>query len=214
MEWCNVEWFPALIPKQAFILWLLVHERLPTQDRLLKWYPNRVMQCALCETEIDNHGHPFYQCQYSSVVWNKAKQISKIRAGNNSWKEVLDELKSLPNKRNFWIMVKKLVFAASVYFIFNKRNLRLFQMKRKWGELWQSIEDIIRMKMANLKNCPVLNAFKSLEGSSLESDRILLTITFELLTKSEAGFIALIMGGKRPGEGLQMTCQCYCETRK
>ncbi|PWA38148.1 RNA-directed DNA polymerase, eukaryota, Reverse transcriptase zinc-binding domain protein [Artemisia annua] len=45
--WSNVVRFSTLVPRQVFILWLLICERLPTQDRILKWYPNKVMKCAL-----------------------------------------------------------------------------------------------------------------------------------------------------------------------
>ncbi|GJW35663.1 RNA-directed DNA polymerase, eukaryota, reverse transcriptase zinc-binding domain protein [Tanacetum coccineum] len=37
VDWHDVVWYPNFIPRHAFILWLLVHERLPTQDRLAKW---------------------------------------------------------------------------------------------------------------------------------------------------------------------------------
>ncbi|GJS50408.1 RNA-directed DNA polymerase, eukaryota, reverse transcriptase zinc-binding domain protein [Tanacetum coccineum] len=68
VDWHDVVWFPNAIPRHAFILWLLVHERLPTQDRLAKWYPNRVIKCAMCLQEQDSHQHLFFNCPYSKKV--------------------------------------------------------------------------------------------------------------------------------------------------
>lgn len=58
----------------------------------------------------------------------------------------------MPNKRNIWIIVKKLVLAASVYFLWQERNLRLFQRKKRtWEELRLAMEEMIKMKIASLK---------------------------------------------------------------
>lgn len=33
----KINWFPLAIPKQAFVLWLAVHNSLITGERMLKW---------------------------------------------------------------------------------------------------------------------------------------------------------------------------------
>jgi hypothetical protein len=37
VDWWHLVWFPHAIPKQTFILWLTMHNRLSTGDRLLAW---------------------------------------------------------------------------------------------------------------------------------------------------------------------------------
>jgi hypothetical protein len=37
VDWWHVVWFPFAIPKHAFIIWLVVQNRLTTGDRLLAW---------------------------------------------------------------------------------------------------------------------------------------------------------------------------------
>jgi hypothetical protein len=37
VDWWHVVWFPFVIPKHAFIIWLVVQNRLTTSDRLLAW---------------------------------------------------------------------------------------------------------------------------------------------------------------------------------
>ncbi|GJY50707.1 reverse transcriptase zinc-binding domain-containing protein [Tanacetum coccineum] len=152
VDWYEVVWFSNFIPRHAFILWLLVNERLPTQDRLSKWYPNKEMKCALCSTMQDSHQHLFFKCQYSSLVWEKAVTKVKISKGNDDWKEVLECLKALPCRKNIWVVVKKMVLAATIYFLWQKRNIRQFQNeKRPWEELWKIIEDTVKLKLSSLK---------------------------------------------------------------
>lgn len=65
VPWNKVVWFSNLIPWHAFIVWLMIHERLPTQDRVLKWHPDKGMKCALCGEVSDSHKHLFFKCNYS-----------------------------------------------------------------------------------------------------------------------------------------------------
>ncbi|GKD72578.1 RNA-directed DNA polymerase, eukaryota, reverse transcriptase zinc-binding domain protein, partial [Tanacetum coccineum] len=88
VDWHDVVWFPNAIPRHAFILWMLVHERLPTQDRLAKWYPNRVIKCVMCLQEQDSHQHLFFNCPYSKKVYDKAKIKANINVGSYHWKKV------------------------------------------------------------------------------------------------------------------------------
>ncbi|GJV22625.1 retrovirus-related pol polyprotein from transposon TNT 1-94 [Tanacetum coccineum] len=123
VDWYDVIWYPNCIPRHAFILWLLVQERLPTQDRLCKWYPNRVMKCALCSQEQDSHQHLIFKCNIQDQF--RVKQV----------------------------VVKKIVFAATIYFLWQERNLRLFQdAKRKWEDLWQVIEENVKIKLSCLRS--------------------------------------------------------------
>lgn len=152
VPWYDVVWFPQFIPRHAFILWLLVQERLPTQDRLLKWQPTKVMKCALCSKEVDSHQHLFFECKYSASVWDKARMMCKIQTGSNSWKTVMEELMQMPNKRNIWLILRKIVFAAVTYFIWIERNSRLFKdVKRPWEILWKEIEETVKLKISGLK---------------------------------------------------------------
>lgn len=46
----HVVWCSSSTPKHRFILWLVVHRKLLTRDRLNKWYGCRIDDiCSLCE---------------------------------------------------------------------------------------------------------------------------------------------------------------------
>lgn len=53
-------WNACILPKHAFILWLLMRQRLLTTDRLVKWYGSGVCtQCVLCCVEFETSNHLF-----------------------------------------------------------------------------------------------------------------------------------------------------------
>ncbi|XP_071739084.1 uncharacterized protein [Rutidosis leptorrhynchoides] len=53
VPWFNVVWYSHCIPKHTFILWLVMGERLKTQDKLKPWYLR---------------AHPILKCRNSSKV--------------------------------------------------------------------------------------------------------------------------------------------------
>ncbi|GKB34240.1 zinc finger, PHD-type, C1-like protein [Tanacetum coccineum] len=75
--------FSQCIPKNTLVTWLVVHERLSTQDMLSLWFPEKQMQCPLCNKEMDSHDHLFFSCDYSSNVWNALITDVKIDVQSN-----------------------------------------------------------------------------------------------------------------------------------
>ncbi|KAK9675972.1 hypothetical protein RND81_11G045100 [Saponaria officinalis] len=69
-EGARVRWFPwvgssLLIPRHAFMLWLVVQGRLLTQDRLMRMRICQENCCFLCGVDEESHDHLFFRCQYS-----------------------------------------------------------------------------------------------------------------------------------------------------
>ncbi|GJZ36395.1 uncharacterized WD repeat-containing protein-like protein isoform X1, partial [Tanacetum coccineum] len=124
VSWCDLIWHPNCIPKHTFILWLGVKEKLYTQDRMGKWYPNKRFECSLCNKEPDSHEHLFFKCKYAQYIWKKICDMAKLR---------------------------KLCLAVSVYFIWQERNKRLFNSCRRDEEdLFKTICEELRAKMVSI----------------------------------------------------------------
>ncbi|GJZ86601.1 RNA-directed DNA polymerase, eukaryota, reverse transcriptase zinc-binding domain protein [Tanacetum coccineum] len=116
-------------------------------DRISKWHPNKDMKCTLCNEEMDSHDHLFFKCIYTEKVWNEAKIKCQVKEKRNEWKCILEELIKMPNKRNIWIVIKKITFAACIYLIWQERNSRIFQgVHKDWKEVWGNIEGNVKMK--------------------------------------------------------------------
>ncbi|KAG2308168.1 hypothetical protein Bca52824_027916 [Brassica carinata] len=67
--WHKSVWFTGRVPKQAFLTWVAVRDRLSTRDRLLCWGLHIPAVCVLCNRGDETRQHLFFDCTYSSEVW-------------------------------------------------------------------------------------------------------------------------------------------------
>ncbi|XP_028090507.1 uncharacterized protein LOC114290746 [Camellia sinensis] len=65
VTWSNLIWGPPVIPRVSFIVWLAIHERLNTGDRLQIFGLLTSPSCPLCCAPEENHSHLFFGCLYS-----------------------------------------------------------------------------------------------------------------------------------------------------
>ncbi|XP_071714208.1 uncharacterized protein [Rutidosis leptorrhynchoides] len=81
VPWASIVWFSNNIPKHAFVMWLLMGEKLKTQDKLKHWEVSetQVLLCSLCEQVSDSHDHLFFNCAFSlQVAANPFNNLPKI----------------------------------------------------------------------------------------------------------------------------------------
>jgi hypothetical protein len=64
IEWWKIVWFSLAIPKQAFILWLAMKDRLDTGVRLLSWGYRGDIQCYFCRNQMESRNHLFFLMQF------------------------------------------------------------------------------------------------------------------------------------------------------
>jgi hypothetical protein len=60
VSWYSLIWHHHAIPKQAFILWLAVNNRLTTGDRLLAWGFKGDTSCVFCRGMTECRDHIFF----------------------------------------------------------------------------------------------------------------------------------------------------------
>ncbi|XP_024013389.1 uncharacterized protein LOC112087752 [Eutrema salsugineum] len=70
VSWDKIVWFKEPVPSHSFITWLAMLSRLPTKDRLRRWGLNGAPECVLCSGGLETHMHLFFECQFSSAIWN------------------------------------------------------------------------------------------------------------------------------------------------
>ncbi|XP_071739228.1 uncharacterized protein [Rutidosis leptorrhynchoides] len=145
-----IVWFSHCIPKHAFVMWLLMGERLKTQDRLKSWELkyNPILKCSLCKGCMDSHAHLFFECSFSTQVWKKVKDLMIINVGTNNWKVCRDLLVAGTTRQSAKGVVDNLCFAASVYFLWQERNNRLFNKpSSSVDQLFELIRSTVRLKL-------------------------------------------------------------------
>ncbi|XP_022019593.1 uncharacterized protein LOC110919635 [Helianthus annuus] len=80
VTWVNGVWFSQCIPRHSFHLWLVIKNKLKTQDRLPIWEAGsetnlRLMCCPFCRSDRDSRDHLFFsvrlqlKCGFLSNQW-------------------------------------------------------------------------------------------------------------------------------------------------
>ncbi|KAK9078070.1 hypothetical protein SSX86_002127 [Deinandra increscens subsp. villosa] len=152
VSWASIVWFSQSIPRHSFVLWLACRGRLLTQDRLQRWDKERNLKCVFCSNQCDSHTHLFFECEYPQRVWVKLKRIALLDNAPSTLLGCAEVIKSSTKTKSVRAIIQRLMLAATVYFIWQERNLRTFQNKERSVEtLCIQIQEIVRMKLLGLK---------------------------------------------------------------
>ncbi|XP_071739002.1 uncharacterized protein [Rutidosis leptorrhynchoides] len=168
IDWYHVVWYPQITPKHAFISWLVVQNRLSTQDRLKKWYPNEQFECSFCGNQEDSHSHLFFRCDFTSQVWNKVKRMLVYKGLNNGLLHIVQDMAKYTAIKDIRNILNKVAIGVVVYYIWMERNRRIFRkVKKSVNEVSDDVKDFIRVKMTSLKVKDTKNVQKVAELCSL-----------------------------------------------
>ena len=149
--WWKLVWYAQCIPKHSFILWLAIHERLSTQDKLKAWGVQIANRCNLCLCDCEDLQHIFFQCSFSNEVWIKAKQLAEIKSSSTQWANIVNEMAGDEVISSIGSVIKRLVFAASVYQLWNERNNRIFKDKKQTcEEVFCKIVETVKYKLLGI----------------------------------------------------------------
>lgn len=154
--WASLVWFAQCIPRHPFILWLLFKRKLKTKDVIQQWdmqgSNNLALLCPLCDLQEDSHKHLFFECCFSSQVWSSVKVKAGLHQVSDSWESIQNGISPFANKRSINSIVARLVLAASVYYVWQERNSRLFkQTKRSKEHLIDTIMATVRLKLLSFR---------------------------------------------------------------
>ncbi|GKE66794.1 RNA-directed DNA polymerase, eukaryota, reverse transcriptase zinc-binding domain protein [Tanacetum coccineum] len=131
---------------------MAIRGRLKTQDRLSKWLNIQDMSCLFCKQCKDSHSHLFFSCNFSRRLWERLESMAKFENMSNSWAQVISSIVSMPAKNTIWNVIQRLAFGASVYFIWQERNFRLFSgQSRTEDAMFKIIVDSVRYRIIRLK---------------------------------------------------------------
>ena len=68
-DWYKAVWFKHATPKYAFVTWIAMRGRLATGERMKCWNTNGDVSCIFCNEPLETLTHLFFECSYSSQVW-------------------------------------------------------------------------------------------------------------------------------------------------
>ncbi|GJU26662.1 sodium/hydrogen exchanger 6 [Tanacetum coccineum] len=123
VDWYHLVWFSHQIPRHAIHLWLVIKQKLKTQDTPRQW-----------------------------DVWEQVKTLIGIPNMSSTLDLIVEFLIPLAKKRSARFIIAKLVFAASCYFIWQERNNTLFiKQKRSYDQIIEVIQSNVRLKLLSCK---------------------------------------------------------------
>ena len=90
VDWDKLVWDAAIMPKHAFIFWLAIQDRLSTFDRLVKWGWQGNLLCGFCRNKCESRDHIFFECSFSSRMWQQVVWECLLQQVPDHWGAVID----------------------------------------------------------------------------------------------------------------------------
>lgn len=178
VEWSRLVWFPQCIPRQAFHVWLLFRNKLKTQDRLKIWEVGSatnmgLMCCSLCNHDINSRNHLFFRCPFASQVWLSLRSKAYMEHIDGNLEDIAAWLQ-LTRRQSAKNVIGRMVFAASTYFIWAERNLRMFHTSKcTFEQIVDIIDKNVRCRLWSCKFKDTANSRKVMEDWCIPRDALL-----------------------------------------
>ncbi|XP_048489855.1 uncharacterized protein LOC125491819 [Beta vulgaris subsp. vulgaris] len=112
-------------PKSKFILWMVLHNRLPTVDRIRRWGVNCEARCSLCRNEEETIQHLFFSCAYAAGIWRDICRLMNFTDAGGIYQDVISSVCSQARKKKGKLFV--MFFTECVYAIWRQRNNKIFK---------------------------------------------------------------------------------------
>ncbi|KAJ6971338.1 hypothetical protein NC653_035571 [Populus alba x Populus x berolinensis] len=149
-------WFKGHVPRQSFILWLAIHGRLRTMDRLHGVITDYT--CVLCNLQAETHDHLFFACKYTGSVWGAVCNKTHVYWPSIPWQPLLQWAAVHYNKKsNLDHMIARLLLSTTVYFLWHERNNRIFSnAAQQYQVTAERIFQHIRTHISTMDNIGVI----------------------------------------------------------
>ena len=99
--------------------------------------------------------------------------MAQLNNVSNTWAQIISSITNIPAKNTIWSVIQRLVLGASVYFIWQERNMRLFGGAcRTVDELYKTIVDTVRSRIMGLKIKVTPDVIKAAEVWNFPIDKL------------------------------------------
>lgn len=141
----------------AFMSWLAILDRLSTMDRVVKWSQGVDVTCVLCKNAVDNRNHLFFECSYSSQIWDHLMRGVLGSSYTTDWQEVVGLLSRTDRERRR-VFCTRYAFQASIHTIWRERN------RIKHGEKPLPLGAVMKLLDKGIRNKLSLMRYKGGKG--------------------------------------------------
>jgi ribonuclease HI len=70
LHWAKLIWNADIPPSKSFLVWRLMHDKLPTYDNLMTRVCSIPSMCNFCRQHIETSFHIFFECQFAIKLWS------------------------------------------------------------------------------------------------------------------------------------------------
>ncbi|KAJ8429362.1 LOW QUALITY PROTEIN: hypothetical protein Cgig2_033194 [Carnegiea gigantea] len=125
-EWHRVIWARTVTPRHAFIMWILIHHRVPVKSRLARFIA-KISDCAcvMCNAAEEDSNHLFFQCTWAKQIWQSIGQWWHMHidiSSTDSFKRSLIKLRRPKREQQ----ITYAIAAVVIYNIWRARNEMIF----------------------------------------------------------------------------------------
>ena len=124
VAWHKFIWFPKAVLRFAFIAWMVMLDRLPTNDRFFRLGVSNTSSCQLCGSRWETIDHLFFSCSFSRQVWD----LSLAHFVPNNFPRMWSAICRLVLGPAKHPLASNTAFkrgtAAAIYYVWMERNLR------------------------------------------------------------------------------------------
>lgn len=88
-------------------------------------------RCVLCGNEVETIDHLFFSCPFAFTIWKEVMHLCNTYKGVYPWRVEPPWLCVHMIQEDFAGYVQRLALAATIYFIWQVRNMKIFK-KQNW----------------------------------------------------------------------------------
>ncbi|GJR89610.1 uncharacterized protein Tco_0213621 [Tanacetum coccineum] len=116
----------------------------------------------------ESHEHVFFECAYPNQVWCMVRNMAGMIDVGPYWDEIISWIKPMALKRTAVSVISRLLVAATAYFIWQERNLRLFKNQvRSPAQVRDIIVYNVRLKLTTCRFKKKQSAARVLEARNI-----------------------------------------------
>jgi hypothetical protein len=70
LNWAKQIWNIAIPPSKSLMVWRLMHDKMPTDEKLMERGCAIPSMCNLCNNHVETSFHLFFECHYAIKLWS------------------------------------------------------------------------------------------------------------------------------------------------
>lgn len=93
----------------------------------------------------------FFDCPFAKSIWARMKDLSRLHFAPYKLPQIIDFFHMIPINKSIWSVIQRLVLGASIYYIWQERNARIFgDQARSIDAVCDLIQKTVRLKFMGL----------------------------------------------------------------